>query len=339
MAFLVYGAGGIGAYYGARLISAGHDVVFVARSEHLRALREKGLTVRHPEFRFRQKVDAVSQEALTEGYRADDFELLILTVKSGATGMVLTALSRWLEASDLPLLSLQNGVDNENWIEASLGQQRTAGGLAVRIGGHITEPGTIEATGPAQIVMGAWHSASVNPRLQQRLRPIAQKFVEASIPTRLSDEIQKELWRKLLINNGVNPLSALTGADTRTLTSHPVLTRTVYRLMEEAALAASADAVNLTREDIQEMYQLICQFDPIKTSMLVDFEKGRPLELDAISGAVISRCRRLGMDAPNTELIHAQLSMRIAHQPGSVNSDPTDPRESGKADRAVSQPR
>lgn len=314
MVFVIHGAGGIGAYYGARLISAGHEVVFVARGAHLAAMRGKGLRVQHPDFNFQQKVEVVDQAELVETYSPNDFELMLLTVKSGATEGVISGLKSWLERSNLPVLSLQNGVDNEYQIEAHLGSARTVGGLAVRIGGHIIEPGRVEATGPAQIVMGAWRSASSNPQLQQRLKPVVEQFTSASIPTTLSDDIARELWRKLLINNGVNPLSALLGCDTRTLTADPVLTKTVYRLMQEAALAASADGVQLDQADVEEMYQLICQFDPIKTSMLVDLEKNRPLELDAISGAVISRCRKLGQEAALTELIHAQLRMRIKNQ-------------------------
>ncbi len=313
MRFLIYGAGGIGAFYGARLLSAGHDVVFVARGDHLSAMQTKGLRIQHPDLLFQQKVNAVDQAKLIHSYSAIDFDLMLLTVKSGATNTVLTNLQEWLASSSMPVLSLQNGVDNEHCIESHLGRERTVGGLAVRIGGHIIEPGTIEATGPAQIVMGAWNSAADNPLLQKRLEAVVEQFNQASIPTTLSDAIDKELWRKLLINNGVNPLSALTYGDTRALTTDSVLTKTIYHLMEEAALAASADGVTLTQSDVDEMYQLICQFDPIKTSMLVDLEKNRPLELDAICGAVISRCKKLGQPAPVTELINAQLRMRLGN--------------------------
>ncbi len=315
MRFLIVGAGGIGAYYGARLLAAGNEVVFVARGEHLEAISHSGLKVVHPEFHFERRVEATDQERLAVSRRAADFDLVILTVKAGATPEVMGCLQPWLAEASTPVLSLQNGVDNELVIESHVGRQRTLGGLAVRIGGHIVRPGVIEATGVAQVVMGAWRGASDNPSGQHWLQGVADRFNRASIPTTLSEEIHKELWRKLLINNGVNPLSALTGLDTRRLTADPVLTRTVYRLMEETARAARADGVILTPSDIDEMYRLICRFDAIKTSMLVDLEKGRPLELDAISGVVAERCRRLGEEASATELIQALLMARLASQP------------------------
>ena len=208
-------------------------------------------------------------------------------------------------------MSLQNGVDNEPLIADVVGEKRTLGGLAVRIGGHIISAGKIEATGPAQIILGAWpNSFSCATQQEQVIDNFAKEFNEASIPTRVSSNIQHELWRKLIINNGVNPLSALTNLDTRALTSHPVLTKTVYQLMEEVAYVAKADNVELVKKDVDEMYDLICTFDAIKTSMLVDKEKGRPLELDAICGAVLNRAHRLGIETPVTELINALLLLQ-----------------------------
>jgi 2-dehydropantoate 2-reductase len=199
----------------------------------------------------------------------------------------MNALQGWLSQAETPLLSLQNGVDNEGIIEATVGHERTIGGLAVRIGGHIVAPGYIEATGVAQVIMGAWRSATDNPSLHARLQPWVDCFSQAGIPT------------------------TLTRMDTRALTSHPELTRVVYALMEEAAMAAKADGVTIERSDIDEMYRLICHFDAIKTSMLVDLEQDRPLELEAISGVTIAHCKKQGQKATYTELIQTLLKVRI----------------------------
>ena len=165
MRFLIVGAGGIGAYYGARLIEAGHRVVFVARGEHLRAMGEQGLRVSHPEFEFAGPVEALDQARLIGTYGAGDFDLILLTVKAGATESVMAFLHDWLAAAATPVLSLQNGVENESIIESHVGRDRTIGGLAVRIGGHITQPGCIEATGVAQVVMGVRNTfSSTGPR-------------------------------------------------------------------------------------------------------------------------------------------------------------------------------
>jgi len=308
MRFLIIGAGGIGGYYGARLQAAGHRVQFVARGPHLEAIRRQGLTLRHPDFAFAGPVEACSAEELPQAHPAAAFDLALLTVKSGATLPLLATLGAWLAANrQLPVLSLQNGVDNEPAIAAAVGRPRTLGGLAVRIGGHVVAPGRVEALGLAQILLGAWPDAASNPGLVAAGEGFAGTFREAGIPAQASPDIRRELWRKLLINNGVNPLSALTGLDTGRLTSHPVLARTVHALMEEAAAAARQEGVDLGREDVDEMFHLIRTFAPIKTSMLVDREQGRPLELEGICGAVIRRVEAAGGDAPLTSLLRAVL--------------------------------
>ena len=307
----IVGAGGIGCYYGVRLMQAGHHVTLVARGKHLAVMQAQGLTLEHPDCRYRGAVTALDMPSLTRRHRPSDFDLLLLCVKANATEILSGQIEQWFVASseETAVVSLQNGVDNEAQLAARLGETSVIGGLAVRIGGHITRPGHVEATGPAQIVWGAWPDGRSGSaaRREASLRRWTELFNAAGIPTRRVDDIRRELWRKLVINNGVNPLSALTGLDTRTLSHHPELGPMVRALMAEAAAAAAADGVMLGEEDVEEMFLLIREFDAIKTSMLVDREKGRPLELDPISGAVIERCRRLGIDAPYTKSVVALL--------------------------------
>ena len=313
--FLIVGAGGIGAYYGARLQQAGHRVTFVARGAHLQAMQTHGLCVEHSEFRFQSAVEALSIEQLLQSTTAQRFSLVIFAVKAGATQPLLDRLREWLSGETGPrILSLQNGVDNERLIAATIGTTRTIGGLAVRIGGHVISPGRIEAKGPAQVILGAWPTAQRNHHCQDALPSLVDTFSAAGIPTQLSGDIRLELWKKLLINNGVNPLSALTGLDTRTLSNHPQLGASVLRLMQEAARAAESDGVELHASDIDAMFELIRTFEPIKTSMLVDYEKDRPLELDEITGAVCERCRTIQQPAPVSELVYALLKLRLVQR-------------------------
>ena len=144
------------------------------------------------------------------------------------------------------------------------------------------------------------------------LELLGELFNEAGIPTQVTDNIQLELWRKLVINNGVNPLSALTGLDTRTLSHDPGLSKIVYGLMYEATQAAAADGVELTEKDCQGTFELIRQFDAIKTSMLVDMEHGRPLEVEEICGAVLKRSQVLNKEAPYTYTIYQLLRQKLS---------------------------
>jgi len=308
MKFLIIGAGGIGGYYAARLREAGHDLVLTARGAHLEAIQSQGLRVDYAGQVYQCSIPACDHKALQQRYLPDDFDLIIITLKSTATGPVMAELGGWLASAAVPVLSLQNGVDNEPVFAAALGEHRVLGGLAVRIGGHVTGPGEVFAEGAAQIVMGAWPEAQDrdDPR-SELLKVLEEAFNGAGIPTTVTDNIRYELWRKLVINNGVNPLSALTGLDTRRLTHHPEFSKVVYGMMAETVEASRADGVNLSRADLDEMFDLIRNFNAIKTSMLVDKEKGRPLELDSIAGAVLRRCETLGVSAPNTFLVNALL--------------------------------
>jgi len=311
MRLLIVGAGGIGATYGAHLLEAGHDVTLVARGEHLNAMREVGLEVRHEAFHFVGPVDAIDEDRLLAERRVADFDVVILTFKSQATEPWLTKAEAWLWLGDTPLLSLQNGVDNEPAIDRSVGVARTYGGLAVRIGGHVEHPGLVVATGPAQVVMGVWPDAVTGEADPDFLHRLQTAFQDAGIPTRTTEHIAVELWRKLMINVAVNPLSALTGMDTRSLTHDPAFAPAVRALMQETCAVGAADGVSLGEHDVQEMFDLIRGFDPIKTSMLVDREKGRPLELEGITGAVLRRAADHDIDTPVTALVHGLLERAI----------------------------
>lgn len=309
MKILIWGAGGIGCYYGARLQNSGNQVTYVARGEHLNALQSQGLKLSHPEFYYSGDVSAISEEQLISQRHSSDFDLIILAFKSTSTEESLIRLADWLKCSDTPILSLQNGVDNEQIIASLVGAERTVGGLAVRIGGHIITPGVVEAKGVAQVIYGQWPNSRQHENAV--LKQLGSAFAEAGIEAFQSSDVQKELWRKLMINNAVNPLSVLTEWDSRKITSHPVYGKTVYSIMQETARAAAADNVDITEKDVDEMFALISGFDAIKTSMLVDYEKGRPLELEGISGPVIKRCKTLSIDCPFTELISSLVRTKV----------------------------
>ncbi|MBJ7275816.1 2-dehydropantoate 2-reductase [Marinobacter sp. JB05H06] len=301
------GAGGIGSFYAAKLINAGHRCVVVARGKRLGQLLESGLRVSHnKQFNKVPCQTACDLSQLFEHYTPRQFHALALCTKSSATKELAGAIAVWFAHCNAvcPIISLQNGMDNERTLADALPKDSVFGGLAVKIGAHLMSDGSVDAKGPGELIIGPW------PKGSPDLVPskVSTAFEQSGIPIRLSNNIQRELWLKLAINNGVNPLSALTGLDTRSLSREPPFAPIVYSLMQEVAVAASADEVLLTRQDIDDMYYLIRSFDAIKTSMLVDHEQGRTLELDAICGAVVARHQQMGIDAPYTRLVYALLS-------------------------------
>ena len=307
MKFAMLGAGGIGCYYAARLIEAGHECVLVARGEHMKAMQENGLHIDHPDLQFSQPVVATDIAGLCRDHECNSFDLLILGAKGGATAPMLDEMQSWLEKGNVPILSIQNGVTNEELIEQQIGRNRTIGGLGIYISGHIARPGYIKAQGAGQIDFGAWPNMDNNPEMAKLCETLSTVFTESGIPNRLYTDVRYALWRKLVLNNGVNPLTALTDQKTGVITKDPILSRTVYTMMEETVRAANAAGVMLSVQDAEEMFDLISNFGDIKTSMQVDMERGRTLEVQEICGPVIEYCRQANQPAETTELIYRLL--------------------------------
>lgn len=307
MNVLMIGCGAIGSFYAERLASAGVDVAVTARGEHLKALKT-ALTVVHDGEKRVRKVSAYSHQELKECCHVDDFDVIVVALKATQTKQLMLDLGPWLQAGNTPILSLQNGVDNEPFMATVIGTDRVWGGLSVRSGGEISQPGTATTTGIFKIIMGPWPQAGQYP---PALLQLAELWRSQGVPLDTSLNIQKELWKKLIVNNGVNPLSAVKQLETYALTHEPDLAELVFAAMQETGRAASYDGVELSADEVKEMFELIKSFNSIKTSMLIDLEKGRELEIDAIMGSVIVRCRLLGEPAVVTESLWAKLTDRV----------------------------
>lgn len=309
MNILILGAGGVGGYFGARLLQAGHSVAFVARGAHLEALQMQGLHVKHPNFEFAEKIKAFDLQSLAD-MDAASFDLIILTTKSTATREIAIHLAQWLRNQMNPpyILSLQNGVENEAILCDYFAEEYVMGGLTRKIGAHVVTPAHIEAVGSAETILGMMHVSMDNERF---LEELALAFKHAGIPTQTTHDIKQELWKKLIINNGVNALCALLRVKTGVLFDKSSLCDVVYGLMQETAHAARSLHVKILQEDVDAMFELIKQFDSIKPSMLVDLEQNRALEIEEICGVVIRALHQIGVDAPYTKTIKALLEFKL----------------------------
>lgn len=305
MNVLVMGCGAIGSFYAERLAKAQANVTVTARGAHLAALKRNGLTVVHDGEVRHQTVTAYSHAELQTACQADYFDVIIIALKATQTQGLLDELGDWLARGKTPVLSVQNGVDNEPYLASFLGQERVWGGLSVRSGGEISAPGVATTTGIYKIIMGPWPASNTIPG---NLTALACLWQSQNVPLQISHDIQKELWKKLIVNCGVNPLSAVTRLKTYELTHQPELAHKVYGAMQETGRAAAYDGVDITPGEVDDMFTLIKSFNSIKTSMLIDLEKGRELELYAILGSVIVRCRLLGKPAEITETLWKELT-------------------------------
>lgn len=294
----IVGAGGIGCLLGARLAATGQaEVLLLARGEHAARLAEHGLVLDFNGARETHRlpvIDTANEVALSQLAGCD---WLLFACKSQHTRRLAEQLKPYVSA-DCRLGSLQNGVDNEP-ILAEVFQRPVMGGLMRKFFAHITAPGEVEVRGVLEAVLGDYPTGC-GPDVTAMVELLRQ----AGITVYASEDIRRELWRKLVLNNGCNPLAAVTFLDTQRMANDPDLAWVMRNLMREAGAAAAADEVEFSPHELEAVFQWIKGIDPITPSMQADAERGKPLELDGITGAILRRAGLLGIEVPVTATLH-----------------------------------
>ena len=284
------GAGGVGAYFGAKLCRAGGAVQMIARGAHAEAMARDGVSVTENGIRWNARAEIIDGERGEELRRLSDCDWIIFTCKTHQTRVFANSLKPYIDA-DTNIASLQNGVDNPSILQ-DIFERKIAGGLSIQFASHIVSPGSLAVTGKGYINLGEWPTGN-----SLRLQSLVEHMYAAGIDCRQSADIRSELWRKLIINNGVNPVTALLGQDSGTVLADPETRAVVIDLMDETIRAASTDGVKIDENDRATLLDIIDNLEPIKSSMQVDIEKGKEPELEGICGAVLERAEAI--DGPS----------------------------------------
>jgi 2-dehydropantoate 2-reductase len=305
MKILIMGAGAVGLFYGARLQQAGEEVYFCARGENLRVLREHGLEVQSFKGDFHLPVKATDNPKEFAPY-----ELILFCVKSYDTVATARLLDGCL-AKDGAVMTIQNGVENEEALCTVLPRESVMGGNA-RVGAELTAPGKLRHTASGIIEFG-----ELDGRETPRALRMAEAFKRARVFGQLTRDLKSVRWKKLMGNNGTNTVSALARCTLGEMFADPEGDALVHRLITETAIVGRAEGANISDEDIETLYNVARGFSSasaIRTSTLQDLERGKRLEYDAISGAVIRAARRHQLSVPVTETVHALLKLLDAHR-------------------------
>jgi 2-dehydropantoate 2-reductase len=298
MRIVVVGAGGVGGYFGARLARAGHEVTVVARGAHLDAIRSRGLSVRSAvEGDYAVPVTAVEKVA---GLPAA--EAVLLCVKSFDTETAVEQIRAVVDTTT-PVLSLQNGVDNEDKIDVALGPGHALGGVAY-VFAAIEAPGVIAHTFAGRIVLG-----ELDGRATPRAERLRDGFTAAGIPAALSDDIRRALWEKYLMISAQAGMTAVTRCPIGVIRETAEPWRMYRLIVEELAALGRASGVRLPADAVETTLANAGKLAPhLYSSLHHDLVHGKRLELDALHGHAVRLGERLGVPTPMVFAVYAALT-------------------------------
>ena len=322
MKSVIVGAGAIGAYVGAAMARAGQDVTLFARGPHLRAMQEKGVTVQSTEGEYQ-----IQPKVTGDLESIGPVDAVFLAVKAHSLPEVAPRIAPLL-GPETVVIWMQNGIpwwyfnvpgvpcsgmhlesiDPGGVIAAAVESRRVIGSIAY-IAAEIVEPGVVRHIESNRLSMGEPDGSR-----SDRVKAIAQSLVAAGLKAPVTTNLRSEIWVKVLGNIAFNPISALTGGTLAGIAAYPATRELVRRIMEEACEVATKIGLSLP-VTIEQRIEGAAKIGEHKTSMLQDLEKGRPLELEPISGAVLEIGYKLGVPMPCTRAVYActKLLAEVRH--------------------------
>jgi 2-dehydropantoate 2-reductase len=306
MRIAVVGAGGVGGYFGAKLARAGESVVMLARGAHLQAIRRDGIRVRSvPEGESVAKVEAVDSFA-----GQPPVDMALFCVKSFDTRSAAEAL-RPVVGSSTGVVSLQNGVDNEETLDEVLGGGVALGGAAY-VFASIASAGVISHTFAGRIVFG-----EMDGRASDRATRLRDALAGAAVPVELASDIRRVLWEKYLLISAQAGMTAVTRCPAGVLRDTPESWRMYRLIVEELAALARASGVALAADVVDTVMKQAAAIAPDAYSSLHhDLVQGKRLELEALHGHAVRLGERHGVPTPMVLAVYAALKPHVAGRRG-----------------------
>lgn len=296
------GAGGVGGYFGARLIAAGEDVTFIARGAHLAAMQSSGLRVESP----KGDVHLRDVKATNDVASLGPVDVLLLTVKMYDLESA-AAMARPLVGPGTAVITLQNGVEAVDIVAQSVPRANVVGGVAY-VAAVIAEPGVIRHTSLDALIFG-----ELDGRRSDRLVAFEAACTRAGFAARVSDNIDIDLWAKFARLSVFSGMTAVTRSPIGVLRDDPDLYAMLQAACEEAIRVGLARGIALPDALMGEIEQMVHNLPHhAKASMLEDLERGRRLELPWLSGAVVRLGKAAGVATPIHAFIATVLKPHVA---------------------------
>ncbi len=298
MKILIAGSGGVGGYYGGLLAQSGNDVTFLARGEHLRAIRERGLQIKsvHGDFTI------FPAQATDTPAEVGPVDLILFCTKTYDTENVAEAL-RPCVGANTAIISLQNGVDAAERIGAILGMEHVLGG-ATWISSAVEAPGVIRQFSQFRRIVFGELDGSITPRAQT----IYQTLSATGATVELSENILSVLWTKFVFIAAVSGISSLTRLEMGEFRHVPETRALITALMREVEALARVQNIALDADVVEKSLAFVDAAAPnIKSSMQRDVESGRRTELESMIGVICRKGREWNVPTPVADFVYAAL--------------------------------
>ncbi len=296
---LLFGTGAVGSLYGGKLAQAGASVSAVCRSDY-DVVKEKGIFIKsiYGDFHFRPEM--VVKKA-SEYTHTPDF--IIVTTKV-LPGIDLPSLIKDAVKPLTSIVLLQNGIDVEKDIKAAFPGNEIISALAFVCVSRKSY-GDVDHQDYGRLVLGTYPSG-----VSEKASILAEIFKESGVPVETAEDVIAARWKKLLWNAPFNPLSVIGGyVNTKEILSNRLTEELAEKIMREVYELSLADGHSvqeeLIRKNLEDTYKMV----PYKTSMLLDYESGRPMEVEAILGNAVRIAERLKVNVPNLKAIYAILDL------------------------------
>ncbi len=295
----VLGAGAMGSLFGGLLAEGGLEVTLIdVWKEHIAEINNNGLKITgEGGDRY------VKLKATTDPSEVGEVDVVLVQTKARYTEeAVKGALS--LFGEDTVAISFQNGLGNEDVIGQSVGREKVLGGVTAQ-GSGIVGPGVIRNAGNLPS-----HIGELDGGISDRVERIADVFTKAGLETVASDDIMKDIWKKLLANIGINAMSALCNFRVGEIFDVPETKETILEALDEAALVAKAAGVNIDVNETKDVLYSITGkggTESNRSGMLVDVLNKKKTEIDFINGAVVKLGKEYGIPTPVNKTLTAAV--------------------------------
>ena len=293
--FTIVGAGPTGGVLAACLSRTGHTVRVVdVDSEHVEAIRESGLRA-HGAVQVKAPVAEVESDL--SDLSSHEPEFLCVATKTSAFDAILRGV-RELAGEDTVVVSVQNGLDNEDYLAEQLPGRRVCR-IVVNWAGNLESPGVIHAV----FFHAPNYVGAQSPESAEAARDLAAVLSHAGLETEYTETIKRHEWEKTLLNGAMSTTSALTGLNMMQVMEDPDARACVESLLVEGIEVARAAGVELAGDILDASMNYLGTAGPHMPSLAVDLAAGRATEIDFLNGRIVENARALGLDAPRHEAV------------------------------------